>query len=227
MLRDAFAAFEQILSPAFRRVLWKSLALTLALLALGLVAMTKLAATQITTPWPFLDAWIAFALGFGLFIGLAFLVAPVSALVAGFYLDDLAQMVEERISPHNLGRALPNTQAIWLAIKFASVALLVNILALILLLIPGINFIAFFAANAYLLGREYFELAALRYRPIDEVRALRQRHAGYIFFCGFAIAGLVAIPGLNLLTPLFGTAFMVRVHQRVAPLPAVTHQAGL
>ena len=82
MLRDAVAAFEQILSPPFRRVLWKSLALSVALLLLGYLAFAKLGSGQIQTPWPWLDTWIAIALGFGLFIGMAFLVAPVSALVA-------------------------------------------------------------------------------------------------------------------------------------------------
>jgi CysZ protein len=34
------------------------------------------------------------------------------------------------------------------------------------------------------------------------------------------IAAFLAVPILNLLTPLFGTAFMVRLHRRIAP-PAV------
>ena len=32
-----------------------------------------------------------------------------------------------------------------------------------------------------------------------------------------AIAGFVATPGLNLLTPLFATAFMVRIHKALSP----------
>jgi CysZ protein len=227
MLRDAIAAFEQILSPPFRSVLWKSLALSLALLVLGYVALAKLGSGQIVTPWPWLDTWIAIALGFGLFIGMSFLVAPVSALVAGFFLDDLAEIVERVVSPHHLGRPLANAQAVWLATKFAALSLLVNFFALILLLVPGINLVAFIGANAYLLSREYFELAALRYRPLEEVRALRARHSTYLFICGLFIAVLVSIPGLNLLTPLFGTAFMVRVHQRIAPPSLIEHQAGL
>ena len=117
------------------------------------------------------------------------------------------------------GQALPGGQAMWLAVKFAAVSVLVNLLALALLLLPGINILAFFGANAYLLGREYFELAALRYRPLAEVRAMRSAHGLYLFVCGLFIAALVAIPVANLLTPLFATAFMVRVHKRIAPLP--------
>ena len=219
MFSDAIDAFNQILTPPFRKVLVRSLALTLAVLALVWLGLDRLATSWMTTPWPWLDTLIAIAAALGLLVGLVFLVAPVSALVAGFYLDELAETVERSIAPERLGRALPGGQAMWLAVKFAAVSVLVNLLALALLLLPGINILAFFGANAYLLGREYFELAALRYRPLGEVRAMRSAHGLYLFVCGLFIAALVAIPVLNLLTPLFATAFMVRIHKRLAPLP--------
>ncbi len=119
----------------------------------------------------------------------------------------------QRSSPP--GTALPAGQAIVLASRFAVVSLLVNILALLLLLVPGVNLVAFFTANAYLLGREYFELAAMRYRPIAEAKALREHHGLCIFLYGMPLAALLAVPILNLLTPLFATAFMVRIHKRM------------
>ncbi len=227
MFSDAVAAFNQIFTPPFRKVLIQSLALTLGVLALVWVGLGRLAATYMTTPWPWLDTLIAIAAALGLLVGLIFLVAPVSALVAGFYLDELAQTVERSIAPDDVGSAPPGGQAMWLALKFTAVSVLVNLLALALLLLPGINLIAFFGANAYLLGREYFELAALRHRPIEEVRTLRKAHGLYLFVCGLFIAALVAIPVANLLTPLFATAFMVRVHQRIAPRKNGIVQAAL
>jgi CysZ protein len=226
MVSDAVAAFNQIFTPPFRKVLVRSLALTLAVLAVVWMGLGRLAASYVTTPWPWLDMLIAIAAALGLLVGLVFLVAPASALVAGFYLDELAETVERSIAPEHVGDALPGGQAMWLAVKFTAVSVLVNLFALALLLLPGVNLLAFFGANAYLLGREYFELAALRYRPIDEVRALRSAHGGYLFICGLFIAALVAIPVLNLLTPLFATAFMVRVHQRIAPPARARRDAG-
>jgi len=38
-----------------------------------------------------------------------------------------------------------------------------------------------------------------------------------LFVAGLFIAIFVATPGLNLLTPLFATAFMVRVHKKLSP----------
>ena len=216
MIADAIAAFNQIFTPPFRKVLYRSLALTVGVLALAWLGLEHLA-TSYATPWAWLDTLIAFAVALGLLVGLVFLVAPVSALVAGFFLDELAEAAERDIAPGQIGRALPAGQATWLAMKFAAVSVLVNLFALALLLLPGINILAFFGANAYLLGREYFELAALRYRPLEEVRALRSANSLYLFLCGLIIAALVAIPVLNLLTPLFATAFMVRIHRRLSP----------
>ena len=93
MFSDAVAAFNQIFTPPFRKVLVRSLALTLAVLAVVWMGLGRLAASYVTTPWPWLDMLIAIAAALGLLVGIVFLVAPASALVAGFYLDELAETV--------------------------------------------------------------------------------------------------------------------------------------
>ncbi len=222
MLQAAYAALNQILTPPWRATLWKVLALTLALLALMWLGLDRLVVGNIAAgdwfPWPWLKTVLTVLTGVGLFVGMAFLVAPASSLVAGFFLDDLADLVEREVYPPGAqGAALPAGQAAWLAARFAAVSLGVNLVALVLFLLPGVNALVFFVANAYLLGREYFELAALRYRPIEEVRELRRRHGVALFACGLLIAAFVAVPIVNLLTPLFGVAFMVRMHKMIAP----------
>ena len=77
----------------------------------------------------------------------------------------------------------------------------------------------FFLATAYLLGREYFELAAMRFHPADEAKRIRRAHRGTLFVAGMFIAAFVSIPILNLATPLFGMAFMVHMHKRLAGGP--------
>ena len=94
-------------------------------------------------------------------------------------------------------------------------ALLVNLSAFLLFLIPGVNALVFFLANSYLLGREYFELAASRYGSHTQVRHLRRQNSWSVFQSGMVIAAFMSVPLLNLLTPLFGTAFMVRVHLNI------------
>ncbi len=225
MLSAALAALNQMFTPPFRATLWKVLALTLAVLALVWAGLDRVAVRYILDPawfpYPWMATALSFLLGAGLVIGLAFLVAPASSLVAGFFLDDLAELVEAEIyPPEGRGVALPAGRAAWLATKFALVSLAVNFVALLLFFFAGLGAIAFFVANAYLLGREYFELAALRFRPLEDVQALRKRHALTLFVAGFFIAAFVAVPIVNLLTPLFGVAFMVRLYRQIAP-PAV------
>jgi CysZ protein len=224
MFASATAALPQIFTPPFRSVLIKSLGLTLVLLALMWVGLDKVIVGYIAVPYPWLASILSFLTGVGLMIGLAFFIAPISSLVAGFYLDDLAEVVEKDIGI--TGRALPAGQAMWLATKFAAISLFVNAFALAVFLLPGVNLAVFFLANAYLLGREYFELASLRFRSLEETHELRRRNRFYIFLCGLLIACFVAVPIVNLLTPLFGTAFMVRIHARLAREDRVLIQAG-
>lgn len=224
MFVTAIAAARQALSPPFRSVLWKVLGLTLAILALVWAGLDKLLLGFVLpylANWPWLQWTLSILTGIGLIVALAFVLAPISMLVAGFFLDDLAERVEREDPSVPVGRPLPPGTAVWLASKFALVSVVVNLVALCVFLLPGVNAIVFFVANAYLFGREYFELAALRYHPIEEVRHLRRENALTIFVAGLFIAAVVAIPIVNLLTPLFGTAFMVRMHRAMGFVPAL------
>ena len=217
MIEDALAAFAQIFSPPFRTILFKSLALTLAVLVLAWFALDRLALSLAHLGAGWFSSALSALLGFGLFIGLAYVAAPATSIVASFFFDDIAGAVERSlgggVAP---GRPAPAIASALFALRFAGVSLLVNIIALMLLLAPGVNLIAYFGANAYLLGREYFELAAMRYRAPDAAWAMRRHFSVRVFFYGLIIAGFVAIPVLNLLTPLFATALMTRLHRRLS-----------
>ncbi|TIS76846.1 MAG: sulfate transporter family protein, partial [Mesorhizobium sp.] len=177
-------------------------------------------------PWlqtfvPGLPSWAGWLsgiiAGILLAMGMALLVAPVTAIVAGLFLDDIAEVVERTDYPGDPpGRAVPVLQSLALALKFFGVVILGNIVALLLLLVPGINLAAFFIVNGYLLGREFFEFAAMRFRPEAEAKALRRKYAGTVFLAGLLIAAFLAVPLLNLLTPLFAAAMMVRLHKAVS-----------
>ncbi|AID34159.1 CysZ protein [Mesorhizobium sp. USDA 4775] len=226
MIFDAarIAVFE-LLSPPFRAVFIKTLGLTvLALVALwfGLTSLVEwLALPWLQTLLPGIPSWAGWLGGIiaaiALAFGMALLVAPVTAVIAGLFLDDVAEVVERTDYPRDpVGRAMPALRSLVLAIKFFGVVILGNIVALMLLLVPGINIAAFFIVNGYLLGREFFEFAAMRFRPEDEARALRRQYAGTVFLAGLVIATFLAVPLLNLLTPLFAAAMMVHLHKAVS-----------
>lgn len=225
MIGSAIAAAAEIFSPPFRAVLVKTIGLTILLLVFCAIGLEKLAMAYLVTPWHWASTLIQILAGLGLVVAVAVLVTPVSLVVAGFFFDQLADHVETDLAgPAGRGRALPIGEATWIGLKFGLVSLGVNLAALLLLLVPGVNAVAFFGANAYLIGRGFFELAALRYRPLAEVRELRQRHSLRIFGAGCLCAALASVPILNLLTPLFATALLVRVAQPLVrgrlPAPA-------
>ena len=225
MISAALLALRDATTRPFRLTLVKSVGLALLLLILLGIGLETLAARLIALENSYADTGAAILTGLGIFFALLFLVPPVVSLVAGLFLDQIAERVERTHYPGEApGRELPVVQSLWLSSKFALVVLGVNLLALFLLLIPGINILAWWLANGYLLGREYFELAALRFRPLEEARALRRTHRGMVFLGGLMIAAFMAIPILNLATPLVGTAFMVHLHKR---LGGRTHGGGV
>ena len=216
MLQDAYDSLNDVFSAPFRGVMLKSVALTLAVLALVGYGLDRLAMHFVTTPHGWLAAAIGLAVGLGVLAGLVLLAAPTTSLVASFFLDDIAGLVEREIDPSGPpGRAAPLWDATLAALRFAALTLAVMLAALVLLFVPGIGFAAWFLANAYLLGREYFELAAMRFRPAAEARAMRRHFAGQVFFAGMVVSAFVSVPLLNLATPLFATALMARLHKRL------------
>src|SRR5215207_9909007 len=216
LLQAAAAALRQTLSPPLRAILFKSLALTVALLALLWFALTRLLSSYLQghpfgAEHPILEGFAYFLVGAGLLVPLFFMLPAVSALVAGFFLDDGAEIVERTDFSHDpLGRAL------LYGLRFAGLSLVVNLAALLLVFVPVVNLVAFFTANAYLLGREYFEMAAARFRPTPEAAQMRVENRLTVLAAGALMAALLLVPVLNLLTPLFGIALMVHVHKRLS-----------
>jgi CysZ protein len=217
MIDAAVLALGDIVSPPFRAVLWRSLALTFALLVALWLGLEWLVVHGVTLPWGWLDTALDILTGVGLVIGLGFLVAPVAALFAGLFLDEVAEVVERTHYPGDpVGRAQPLVRSLVTSVRFLGVVIVVNAIALPLVLFLGFGFLVFLVANAYLLGREYFALAALRHHDEATVERLRSRYALRIFAAGLVMAAFLAIPVVNLLGPLFATAFMVHVYKRIA-----------
>src|SRR6185503_1606608 len=101
-------------------------------------------------------------------------------------------------------------------VNTALLAVLVYLCAVPFLLVAGLGLVVMFLANAYLLSREYFLLAAMRFRPAGEAKAMRRAHRTHIFLAGLLIALFVSIPIVNLATPLFAMAMMVHLHKRLS-----------
>ena len=231
MFEAAFRALGQMWSPPFRSVLAKSAGLAVALLIVLTIILFKLSAwlgeaggawaegavgSFAHTPLIWLGWILAFALGFGLFFGAIFLMPAVTALTASFFADEIAERVEAEHYPDEPpGKALPLARAVYEGVKTALLAVVIYLCAMPFLFVAGLGAVIFFLATAWLLGREYFELVAMRFRSAPQAKALRRFHSTSVFVGGLFIAAFVSIPIVNLATPLFATAFMVHLYKRL------------
>jgi CysZ protein len=222
MFQAASRAMSQVFEQPFRAIFWKMLGFTLGILIVIWIVLQGIIAGFVELPYPWLETALSILTGIGAVFALGFLIAPISALFAGLFQDEIADIVEAQdYSGDRPGQALPFTQSIGQTIKFTGIVILGNLFALLLLLIPGINLIAFFVVNGYLLGREFFEFAAMRFMPPAEAKAFRKARSGTVFLGGMVIAALLAVPILNLVTPIFATIFMMHLYKRLASNAAI------
>ena len=232
MLDAAIKALSQILSPPMRSILWRSIGLALALIVVLAIGLQRLLSWLATSGEVWLEAllgpsfqttlnvlaWIvSIAASLGVVFGAVMLMPAITSLVASFFVDDVADHVEREHYPaERPGTALPLPVAVTEGVKTALLTILVYLIVLPFVLFAGAGFIIFFIATAWLLGREYFELAAMRFRSPQEAKAMRKDNAATVFTAGLFIAAFVSIPVVNLATPVFGMAFMVHMHKRLS-----------
>ena len=242
MLDAAVKALSQILSPPMRSILWRSIGVALVLIVVVSIGLQRLLSWLATSGEVWADAllgptfqtplnllaWIiSVAAGLGIVFGAVMLMPAITSLVASLFVDEVADHVEHEHYPaERPGTALPLSIAIPEGVKTALLTVLVYLIALPFVLFAGAGFIVFFIAMAWLLGREYFELAAMRFRSPQEAKAMRRDNAATVFTAGLFIAAFVSIPIVNLATPLFGMAFMVHMHKRLSgPRPELIEPA--
>src|SRR3954470_23043677 len=230
MFEAAIKALTQLFSPEFRRVLLKSIGLALVLIVLIGIGLNRVFSWMATAGatwaeattgghavWQVL-AWIlSIAATLGVITGALFLMPAVAAFVGSFFVDEIAEEVERTHYPNETpGTALPLFRALIEGINTALLAVLVYLCAVPFLFVAGLGLVIMFLANAYLLSREYFLLAAMRFRPHSEAKYMRPAHLTQIFLAGLLIAMFVSIPIVNLATPLFAMAMMVHMHKRLS-----------
>lgn len=214
-LLGAFAkAIGQLTDPSTRRVLWISIALAV----LVFIGLWALVGYLLTTTALFELAWLETAID--VLGGLATLVitwllfpAVLSGCI-GILLERVADAVERRHYPSlPVVRDMPMGEMLATTARFLVIVVGLNLLILVFLPFPPVFPFVYYGVNGYLLGREYFEMVALRRADTAEVRALRSAYRGRLFVAGLIVAFLLTVPIINLLAPIIGTAAMVHVFQ--------------
>ena len=232
MFEAAAKALSQMFTRPFRWVLVKSIGLALIFIVLISIGLQRVISWLADAGGAWAEdvlgggthdpvavlVWVlSIAAGFGIVLGAIFLMPAVTAFVGSFFVDEIAAEVERAHYPDDPpGQALPFGRAVFEGTKTALLAVLVYLCAMPFLLFAGLGLFIMFFATSYLLGREYFLLAAMRFRPPVEAKAFRRSHRITVFVAGMFIGAFVSLPIVNLATPLFAMAFMVHMHKRLS-----------
>lgn len=224
-----FAALNQLTDPRFRKVLLTGIGLTLALLIMisaGFVwLLGGLVGDAVSLPFIGEVTWLNDLVGWGSAVLLAvlstFLMVPVASAITSMFLDTVAQAVEDEHYPMlNVARPVPLLDALRDTVSFLGVLIVANLLALVLyLFLTPFAPLIFWGLNGFLLGREYFTLAAIRRVGRQQAKALRSRYMLRIWAAGFLMAIPLSVPLLNLIIPILGAATFTHLFHRLEPQP--------
>ena len=220
-----FKALSQIGDPRFRKVLWRGIGLTLLLLA-GITALLMwgvgwMVGDSVTLPLlgevQWVDNVISWAFVALMFVMSVFLMVPVASAFVSMFLDEVAEAVEDRHYP-----GLPKVSGVPLrdgiidGLSAMGVLVVANILALLLtLVLPIAGLPVFYAVNGFLLGREYFTVAAMRRLGRAGATQMRKKHGLTIWMAGVLMAVPLTVPILNLVVPILGAATFTHLFHRL------------
>jgi CysZ protein len=209
-------AFGFLFQPAFRGLLVRSALFTLLLLLVTLAAAEYLVSLLPVLGNPLVNKALALLAPILFIFLLGAIGAPVAAVIGTLFLDRLAGRIEARDFPQSIVRPGAFWSTLTAGLRLSAAVLGADILLLPLDIgLPGIGEAASLLVNGWLLGWEYFELAALRHLTPAAADALRKSQGWRVWGSGMAISILSAVPVLDLIAPLFGTALMVHLFHRI------------
>ncbi len=231
IFNDFQKALSQISDPKFMRVFFLGIGLTLAIfLAFSFSVMSLISYLGIAAMDVEIDSGLAWltggfvGIGGFLLFGLmsVFLMVPVASAITSLFLDQVATAVEDKHYPH-----LPDAQNVPLyeglkdTVNFLGVLIAANAAAVILyLLLPFFSPLIFWALNGFLLGREYFQIVAMRRLGRQRAIEFRKQHSREVWFAGCLMAVPLSIPLINLAIPVLGAATFTHVYHRLSAAPS-------
>lgn len=223
VFRAIALSISQFSDPQFQRVVLKSILLAVvvlwALAAGGGAFLGWLFSGSITIPWigtiTFSGSMVGWS-AFWIILGLsAFLMVPVASAMSAFFVDDVARAVEVRHYPNCVAQTRTKlSEEFRESVGFLGVMLAANAMALIIYAFFTVFApIIFWSLNGYLIGREYFYMAAKRHLGRDRALALFRENRFIVWTCGVMLVLPMSVPLLNLLVPVLAAASFTHLFQ--------------
>lgn len=222
---DFLKALGQLGDPRFVRVMALGVVLSLALLFgiyAGLIGLVDLLIPgHVKIPFVGEVSGITQIFDWGslllVLVLSVFLMMPVASAFSAFFLDQVADAVEDQHYP-----GLPPVKGMGLGamaldtLSFLALLIAVNLgLLLAWAFVGPLMPLIGWAANGYLLGREYFTLVAARHLGRDGAMAMRRHFSSQVWLAGMLMAVPLAFPLVNLLVPVLGAATFTHMYHRL------------
>ena len=216
-------SISQFSDRRFQRFVIRSIFLAIfalwALAAGGGSVLGWLFSGDLTLPWIGTITFNGTLIGWGAFwiiLGLSvFLMVPVASVISAFFVDDVARAVEDRHYPNSQSQYRSKlSEEVRESLGFLGIMLVANLIALIFYaLFIVFTPIIFWLLNGYLIGREYFYLAAKRYVGRENALSAFRENRFRVWMCGVTLVLPMSVPLLNLLVPALAAASFTHLFQ--------------
>lgn len=140
-----------------------------------------------------------------------FLFPLLYPVLISFFDEKIAEIIERKDYPQLPASQPPFWPTLTNDILFSLKAVGLNIICFPLYLIPMLGIILYYGLNGYLLGKQFFRMAAGRRVSESEAAILQKKAGNSILLIGVAISFCATIPILNLAAPVLGVATMLHL----------------
>ncbi len=218
MLVSSFIkSLHNLLSASFVKVLIYSFVISACILSVFLFSSFYFIqqAISLSSGWlAQLLNWVA-AAGAGL--SAWFLFPVFIPLIAGFFSEKIANDIEKKdYGIISIGQ-ISVFQDLNQNIRFTAKALILNILCLPLYITGFLFPLVYYPLNAWLLGRQFFEMTTARHIGYDAAFVIRKNNKISIWILGGILLFMSNLPIIQLIVPFFGVAIMVHYYQLIRP----------
>lgn len=183
-----------------------------ALLLAGLIFLVNFALSHVQIlPFAWLDTLFDTA-GTVLAGFLVWVLFPAfMPIIASLFQESLIHSIEVKDYPdHVAAGSLSLSADLKQGLLFTLTLIGINLL-LLPVYFTGIGIVAFYVANSYLIGREFFEVVATRHSSEVDILALRKRHRLLVSLAGACLMIISSLPGLQLIAPFLGVTLMTHL----------------
>ena len=227
VLHALYRGWSDLFRPRIFRVILFGVGLTLllfvALQALVFWAVGHFAPQTITLPWigavPVAPAlsWSSLLLFPVMSI---FLMMPVAAAFSGLFAEQVADAVEEIHYPREKGLPLNFWDGLGESMIVLGAVIVVTLVTLILTPFLGpLASVLFYGGNGWLLGREFFQMAARRHLHPPQATALRKARGVQVTGLGVLIALLLTVPVANVIVPVLAASAFIHLFHLTQSTP--------